>query len=82
MADEVAKEFDANVAVFVALAHWVAERDGITADEAAINLGNLFSSDEVQNEIKEEEAAKDDLIQNAVKTVEDAFTKLRTDLGL
>jgi hypothetical protein len=75
-------EFDANVAVFMALATWVAKRDHITVNEAGVNLANLFNSPEVQDKVKADEAAKDDLVKNAVSAVEAAFAKLRADLHL
>ena len=86
---EPIKEFNAQVAVFVALAHWVSERDGISVDEAASNLGNLFSSPEVQAQVAVEEAAKEapiahaeESIQSAVAEIEETFKKLRESLNL
>lgn len=83
------QEFNANTAVFVALAEWVAKRDGITPDEAAERLGNLFNSPEVQAQVAEEAAAKEapvvdaeNSIQTAVAEIEASFDKLRESLGL
>lgn len=82
------RPFDPQEAVFTSLAYWVAERDGITPDQAALNLAALFESQPVQDAAKAEEAAavvSEAAPAAAAKAAEDIagiLDELRKILGL
>ncbi len=70
--------FDPNKALFVGLAQYVAERDGISVDEASKNLGNLFDSPEVQAQHAEEQANSP---QAKLVRAREALKALEAELG-
>lgn len=84
--DTALPPFDPQQAVFTALAYWVAERDGITPAEAAVNLGHLFASPAVieQTAADQQAAAAEQAapVQEAVDKINAALAELRTQLGL
>lgn len=85
MTDTPLRPFDPQEAIFTSLAFWVAERDGITPDEAAVRLGNLFASDEVQAQVAADQAAaaaKPAAVEDAADQITEILNKLRGLLGL
>lgn len=48
---DVDNTFSVDLVVWYGMVKHVAERDGISEEEASTNLGNLFTSDEVQAQI-------------------------------
>lgn len=82
------RPFDPQEAVFTSLAFWVAERDSITPEEAAKNLGNLFDSEPVvaaaaaTQEAAAIEAAKPLAAAEAADAIAGILAELRRVLGL
>lgn len=73
---DVQAPFDPQEVVFTALAHWIAERDGITPDQAAINLGALLGSDEVAAQVAADKAKENAPVIAAQTAAQEAVAKI------